>query len=110
MHDIGEIWANILHNVLAALVEARGFSENAKANPDQDGGNVVYLHLFLDALALQPCNPTFVSARAAWIQADVNRYDGANACTLWRAFASRGLGTGATSARVDNADVPAECA
>ena len=22
------------------------------------GGNTVYLHLFIDALAIQPCNPT----------------------------------------------------
>ncbi|EJD53231.1 hypothetical protein AURDEDRAFT_110932 [Auricularia subglabra TFB-10046 SS5] len=110
VHDIGEIWANILHNVHAALVDELGFSHDAKTNPDATGGNAVFLHLFIDALALQPCNPTFVSARAAWIQADVNRFGGANACTLWTAFASRGLGTGATSARVDNAAVPAECA
>ena len=53
-------------------------------------GNVMYLHLFMDALALQPCNPTctfrlcvtgfvneefffvVVTARDAWIQADAN--------------------------------------
>ncbi|KZV93971.1 hypothetical protein EXIGLDRAFT_709287 [Exidia glandulosa HHB12029] len=109
VHDIGEIWANTLHVVLDALVTSLGFSENAKTNPDQDGGNVVWFHLFVDALALQPCNPTFLSARAAWIQADANRYAGANACTLWKAFASRGLGVNAAN-HVDNADVPAECA
>ena len=43
VHDIGEIWANILH-VLAALVDARGFSQNARTNPDQDGGNVVWFY------------------------------------------------------------------
>jgi hypothetical protein len=31
---------------------------------------------------------------AAIIQADANRYGGANACTLWTAFAKRGLGYG----------------
>ena len=54
-------------------------------------GNVMYLHLFMDALALQPCNPTCtfrlcvtgfvneefffaaVTARDAGIQADANR-------------------------------------
>ena len=56
--DIGEVWANILHNVYAALVGKYGFSATAKTNPDGTEGNIVYLHLFIDALKLQPCNPT----------------------------------------------------
>jgi extracellular elastinolytic metalloproteinase len=85
----------------------------------------MFLHLFLDALLLQPCNPdceyllfrfsdvcltqpTVVAARAAWIQADANRYVGANKCLLWKAFASRGLGVGAAD-YVDSSVVPAEC-
>jgi extracellular elastinolytic metalloproteinase len=55
--DIGEIWANILHNVLAALVDAHGFSKTARTDPSGTEGNVVFLHLFIDALALQPCQP-----------------------------------------------------
>jgi extracellular elastinolytic metalloproteinase len=30
----------------------------------------------------------------AIIQADANRYAGANKCLLWQAFAKRGLGSG----------------
>lgn len=56
--DIGEVWANMLHNVYAALVASHGFSGIAKTNPTSTAGNAVFLHLFLDALALQPCNPT----------------------------------------------------
>ncbi|KAG6856156.1 hypothetical protein H0H87_007011 [Tephrocybe sp. NHM501043] len=106
---IGEIWANMLHNVYAALVAERGFSSEALANPDTMEGNVVFMHLFLDALLLQPCNPTFVAARDAWIQADENRYNGANKCTLYNSFASRGLGLNADGGFVDNTDVPAGC-
>jgi extracellular elastinolytic metalloproteinase len=110
VHNIGEIWANILHNVHAALTSALGFDANAKTNPAGTNGNNVFMHLFLDALALQPCNPTFVTGRDAWIQADVNRYGGANKCTLWRAFASRGLGSGAVSGKyVDSTTVPSGC-
>ncbi|KAF9460271.1 Fungalysin metallopeptidase-domain-containing protein [Collybia nuda] len=108
VHNIGEVWANMLHNVYASLVSAHGFSTSARTNPNGTEGNVVFLHLFIDALALQPCNPTFVSARDAWIQADANRFGGANKCTLWRAFASRGLGVGA-SGFVDSSTVPAGC-
>lgn len=55
--DIGEVWANILHNVYAALVGAYGFSA-AKVDATGTAGNVVFLHLFIDALPLQPCSPT----------------------------------------------------
>ncbi|KAH9481998.1 Extracellular metalloproteinase MEP [Psilocybe cubensis] len=108
VHRIGEVWANTLHNVYAALVAEHGWSATAKTNPDGTEGNIVYLHLFLDALRLQPCNPTFLTARTAWIQADANRYGGANKCLLWKAFASRGLGVNAAN-KVDNFDVPAGC-
>ncbi|KAJ7289420.1 Fungalysin metallopeptidase-domain-containing protein [Mycena rebaudengoi] len=107
-HDIGEVWANILHNVYAALVGAHGFSATARTDPTGTEGNVVFLHLFVDALPLQPCEPTLPTARDAWIQADQNRYAGANKCLLWNAFASRGLGVGAAD-HVDSADVPADC-
>ncbi|KAG6873512.1 hypothetical protein C0995_014780 [Termitomyces sp. Mi166 len=56
--DIGEVWANILHNVYAALVQRYGFSTTARTTPGGTEGNIVFLHLFIDALALQPCNPS----------------------------------------------------
>ncbi|KAJ8517459.1 hypothetical protein ONZ45_g5342 [Pleurotus djamor] len=102
------VWANMLHNVYASLVSAHGFSTTARTNPNGTEGNVVFLHLFLDALALQPCNPTLPTARDAWIQADANRFGGANTCLLWRAFASRGLGVGAANHR-DSTTVPSGC-
>lgn len=55
---IGEVWANMLHNVYAALVDARGFAEDKLTNPDSTAGNVVFMRLFIDALSIQPCNPT----------------------------------------------------
>ena len=33
MTDIGEVWANMLHNVYAQLVAVHGFSAIAKTNP-----------------------------------------------------------------------------
>ena len=56
--DIGEVWANVLHNVYAALVESIGWDADFRTNADSDKGNVVFMHLFIDSLALQPCNPT----------------------------------------------------
>jgi len=58
MSAAGQIWANMLHNVYAALVEKYGFSSTARTNPDGTEGNIVFLHLLIDALAKQPCNPS----------------------------------------------------
>ncbi|KAH8978806.1 metalloprotease [Lactarius hatsudake] len=108
-HDMGEVWANTLHNVYAALVITKGWSTNALTDPTTNEGNVVWLHLFIDALLLQPCNPTFLNARDAWIQADANRYGGAHTCLLWATFASRGFGVNAKDF-VDDITYPPNCA
>ncbi|KAF9525879.1 metallo proteinase 10 [Crepidotus variabilis] len=112
-HAAGQIWANILHNIYAALVKKHGYSTTARTNPNGKEGNVVFLHLLIDGLAGQPCYPKFADARDAWIQADENRYDGENKCLLWNKFASRGLGMDAKydekSGYIDGYDVPSDC-
>ena len=62
VHSIGEVWANMLHNVYATLVEAHGFSTTALTDPRSEKGNVVFMHLMISALPLQPCNPTCTSS------------------------------------------------
>jgi extracellular elastinolytic metalloproteinase len=109
VHDIGEVWATTLHGILSRLVDDKGFNADAKTSPDGEEGNVVFLHLFLDALTLQPCNPTMIEARDAWIQADENRYDGANKCLLWQGFSDRGLGPNATPDYDDDTSLPEGC-
>ncbi|KAG8940110.1 hypothetical protein FRC04_005637 [Tulasnella sp. 424] len=109
VHAIGEVWAMMLIEVYWALVGKYGFTEK-NTDPTRSEGNIVFLHLLVDALPIQPCNPTFVSARDAIIQADQNRYVGANKCTLWTAFAKRGLGVKAKSGvYVDDMTVPSGC-
>lgn len=108
VHDIGEVWALIWHEIFASLIKKSGFSAS-KNDPTGTAGNIVALHLFIDSLKLQPCNPTFISARDAIIQADANRYAGANKCALWTAFAKRGLGSGATTTKTDSTTVPSGC-
>ncbi|EDR01344.1 uncharacterized protein LACBIDRAFT_239946 [Laccaria bicolor S238N-H82] len=109
VHDIGEVWANMLHQVYAALVAARGFSSNKLTDAGAKEGNVVFMRVMMDALAIQPCNPTFIQARDAIIQADQNRFNGVNKCIIAKAFASRGLGLKATGKFVDDATLPAGC-
>lgn len=106
---IGEVWANMLHNVLAALVDNLGWSNTALVDSTGNLGNVVYMHLLVDGLSIQPCEPTFITARDAIIQADQVRYGGANFCILWRAFAARGLGFGAQEDNVNEYSIPPGC-
>ncbi|EAU82952.2 hypothetical protein CC1G_09214 [Coprinopsis cinerea okayama7 len=92
VHNIGLVWGSMLHDVYATLVEEFNYSLDSLTNPDGPGGNTVFMRLFIDSLQLLPCNPTFIQARDAWIQADNNRYNSKHSCTLWRGFAARGLG------------------
>ncbi|KAJ6477192.1 Fungalysin metallopeptidase-domain-containing protein [Mycena vitilis] len=108
-HAGGEIWATILHCVHSALVETHGFNTDAPHKPEGLEGNVVFLHLFIDGLALQPCNPIMINARDAFIQADQNRYGGTHRCVLWRAFASRGMGAKANTGYTNDFAVPGGC-
>ncbi|KAL0070523.1 hypothetical protein AAF712_002356 [Marasmius tenuissimus] len=100
--------ANMLHIIFATLVKEYGFSRNAHTDPTGNAGNVVFLHLVIDGMAIQPCNPTFVAARDAIIQADEDRYGGAHRCLLWKVFASRGLGLNAVDYQ-DDGTVPGGC-
>ncbi|KAH8984003.1 metalloprotease [Lactarius hatsudake] len=102
-HAMGEVWANTLHNVYATLIDAFGRGSDVT----QAQGNIVFYHLLFDALLLQPCNPSFVQTRDAWIQADANRYNGSHACLLWKDFASKGLGVKAAN-YIDDDSVPPE--
>lgn len=98
----------MLHNVYAALVTQFGWSPTARRSAEGTEGNIVFLQLYVDSLALLPCNPTLPDARAAWIQADINRYGGTHGCVLWGAFASRGLGVGAAN-HTNSFTVPEDC-
>ncbi|CUA78560.1 hypothetical protein RSOLAG22IIIB_13227 [Rhizoctonia solani] len=107
VHAIGEVWALIFHELLAAFVEKYGL--NDKLDPSAKEGNSIVVHLMMDGLAAQPCNPTFITARNAIIQAEANRYKGTYKCMIWKTFAKRGLGAGATGEYKDDMTVPQDC-
>jgi len=98
VHDVGELWAAVLWDVRKAV------------------GAATVEQLVVSGMKLTPCNPTMLQARDGIIQADANLNAGANRCTLWRAFAGRQMGTGAsspnhnsTTAVVTSTAVPAGC-
>ena len=65
---VGEVWASILYDVYAGLVDTFGFSVNARTNPNDRGnrgdptdfpaGNIVFMRLFMVTLPLLGFQPT----------------------------------------------------
>ncbi|RIK36186.1 MAG: hypothetical protein DCC55_28085 [Chloroflexi bacterium] len=105
VHDIGEVWATMLWEVYWNLVDTYGFDADLHHGV---GGNNLALQLVLDGMKLQPCNPTFVEARDAILAADLVNNGGANQCSIWAAFAKRGLGYSATAGTSDSVTDSAE--
>jgi extracellular elastinolytic metalloproteinase len=116
VHFIGTVWASILYEVMWNLIDEHGLSVadfpkfDAKGVPTD--GKFLAMQLVTDGLALQPCTPTFVSARDAIIDADRALTGGANKCLLWKGFSKRGLGPNArysSSSRTQDFSLPSGC-
>ncbi|KAJ3218106.1 ammonium transporter [Clydaea vesicula] len=112
VHAIGEVWAAMLNEAYWNLVDRLGFEADLN-NFNSGSGNTVMLQLVMDGLKLQPCNPSFIQARDAIIQADIQNNNGQNECDLFKGFAKRGLGFNAVEPLgrqfVDNLDLPPNC-
>ncbi|QRV95445.1 extracellular metalloproteinase MEP [Ceratobasidium sp. AG-Ba] len=99
-YAVGEIWADVLGEVLRKLILKHGLSDSLFPPNERDyksiaesttkHGNTLMLQLIINGLKLQPCRPTFLQARDAIIAADQDLTGGQNKCLLWEAFASRG--------------------
>ncbi|KAI0026229.1 Fungalysin metallopeptidase-domain-containing protein [Xylariomycetidae sp. FL0641] len=103
VHDIGEVWATMLYEVMWNLIDKHGLNLDPKPSFDGDGvptdGRYLTMKLVIDGMALQPCNPNFIEARDAILDADEALTGGDNACEIWTAFAKRGLGEDAAHSR-----------
>nr|7Z6T_AAA Chain AAA, Extracellular metalloproteinase mep [Aspergillus clavatus] len=115
VHSIGTVWATMLYELMWNLIDKHG--KNVSAKPTMKGGvptdgKYLAMKLVVDGMALQPCNPNFVQARDAILDADKALTKGANRCEIWKAFAKRGLGYGAKyneNKRVTSNKLPSGC-
>ncbi|KAJ8328567.1 hypothetical protein QVD99_002957 [Batrachochytrium dendrobatidis] len=107
VHAAGEVWAAMLWEVYWNLVTKSGFSTNLH-DARGTSGNIVTMQNMIGGFMHQPCNPSLVDARDAFIASDVSHYKGANKCEIWRGFAKRGLGVKAANFNNDFS-VPDEC-
>ncbi len=98
VHNVGEIWSSALWDMAWLLMDKYGFNPTISQGYSPGGaGNLLAMKLVMDALKLQPANPSFTQARDAIIQADTVLTGGANLKEIWTAFARRGLGLSANA-------------
>ena len=92
VHAIGEIWCATLWDMTWSIIQKQGRIEPNLYSGVANGGNNVALQLVMQGLKLQPCQPGFLDARDAILTADSLLYRGQYHCTIWSAFARRGMG------------------
>ncbi|KAG8938902.1 Fungalysin/Thermolysin Extracellular metalloproteinase 5 [Tulasnella sp. 424] len=129
---MANVWAEILGSVHQSIINHSGddhivSDDNTSSDPNhaEDAAEMpkegILASLIPSSLALLPCNPTFIMARDALIQAEQVVLGGKYACVMWNGFAGKGLGINAQAAaertwtpwgggkRTDGFDVPEEC-
>ncbi len=113
VHLIGEVWASVLWDLNWALISGNsldpaiktaGLGFNADLTSDQ-GGNNLAMKLVVQALKMQPTNPTFLQARDAILAADKLLTGGKYQDTIWYVFARRGMGVNAVDQGGSNATI-----
>ncbi|KAI8837374.1 putative extracellular elastinolytic metallo proteinase precursor [Chytriomyces cf. hyalinus JEL632] len=113
VHDIGEVWCNALYEVLWNMVDISGFLDPSGLISGQASGkgNADFITIVVQGMKNQPCNPTFLQARDAILQADQVIFNGKYKCAIWKGFAKRGMGVNARNGGgyVDNSAVPTGC-
>ncbi len=105
VHNIGEVWCAAIWEMTWGLIQQSNsidpnlYNYSAASN----AGNVVAFKLVLEGMKLQNCSPGFIDSRNGVLAADRNLYNGAHACTIWTAFAKRGMGFGSSQGSSNSA-------
>ncbi|VEH19863.1 Por secretion system C-terminal sorting domain [Chryseobacterium nakagawai] len=114
-HSIGFVWATMLWDLHWKYVEKYGYSSDVMSTTPN--GSTKVLQIVVDALKLQACNPSFIDGRDAILSADMATTNGQDRCMIWKVFAKRGLGIGASAGvksvgtdQVENFNIPEDCA
>ncbi|MFT3909182.1 MAG: M36 family metallopeptidase [Ferruginibacter sp.] len=95
VHTIGEIWCTALWEMTWEMIQQDGINPNL-FNPAGTGGNSAAMKLVIEGMRLQPCSPGYIDARNAILKADTLFFAAKYSCSIWKAFAKRGMGKGAS--------------
>jgi uncharacterized repeat protein (TIGR01451 family) len=116
VHADGEIWSAVNYDIRQALIAKYKSSYPASNMGVQKGcadgvrpaklcpGNRRWIQMMFDAWLLMPSSVSMLDARDAYLAADMLRFDGKNQTELWRAFARRGMGNGASTTGPSDVD------
>ena len=92
VHNIGEIWCSAVWDMTWNIIKQEGKISPDLYNSAADGGNIIALKLVMEGMKLQPCRPGFLDARNAILAADSILFNFRHKCSIWDAFARRGMG------------------
>ncbi|KAI8812976.1 putative extracellular elastinolytic metallo proteinase precursor [Cladochytrium replicatum] len=111
VHAVGTVWTTMLNEVLWNLIDISGRTliDQLIASPNAGTGNADFIKILIQAMKLQPCNPTFLQAKQAILDAEKLLFNGKYSCAIHAGFAKRGLGAYATSKKTNDFNVPVEC-
>ncbi|MDB5336396.1 MAG: Protein of unknown function precursor containing a C-terminal secretion signal, partial [Planctomycetaceae bacterium] len=101
-HAAGEIWTSALWDMNWLLINKDGYDSDLYTGT---GGNEKALSLVMEALKIQPANPSFLDGRDAILAADKLLYGGVDQYEIWQAFARRGMGFSADDGGSGNSTV-----
>ncbi|GAW50019.1 MULTISPECIES: M36 family metallopeptidase [unclassified Nocardioides] len=119
VHADGEIWNGTQWSVRQALVKkwnkkypytdkalqlrcAQGTATQSPLPASKCPGNRRWIQLVFDSFLLQQGATSMLDARDAMLAADRMRFGGKDLKVMWGAFASRGMGKGATTPNADS--------
>ncbi|MGB1216427.1 MAG: M36 family metallopeptidase, partial [Saprospiraceae bacterium] len=94
-HGVGSMWCTMLWDMTWEIILQDNFIQTDIWDTSTLEGNVAAFKLVHEGLKLQPCAPGFVTSRDAILAADEELFNGKYKCSIWRAFARRGLGVDA---------------
>ncbi|MCB9055448.1 MAG: M36 family metallopeptidase [Chitinophagales bacterium] len=95
VHNRGEYLCMALWEMTWEMIQQGGINPNLY-NSAAAGGNSAALKLVIEGMKLQPCGPGFIDVRDAILEADTMFFGGLYSCSIWRAFAKRGMGRNAS--------------
>lgn len=91
VHNRGEYWCAVLWEMTWEMIQQTGINPNL-FNAGGVGGNSAAIKLVTEGMKLQPCGPGFIDARNAILKADTLFFGAQYSCSIWKAFAKRGMG------------------
>lgn len=102
VHTIGEIWTSVLWDMTWDIIAQDGKINTNFFDASAAGGNSVAMKLVTEGMKLQPCSPGFIDGRNAILKADTLLYGAKYSCSIWKAFARRGMGVNASQGSSDS--------